>query len=356
MPGWAGSCWYWLRFMDPGNDREPWSRDAERYWGPVDLYVGGAAHAVMHLLYARFWHKVLFDLGLVHTPEPFQKLFNQGLITAFAYQDATGRLVASDGVEPKGDGFVKKASGEPVTQIVTKMAKSLKNVVNPDDVIREHGADTLRLYETFMGPLADSKPWNPRDIAGCRRFVERVWRLIVDPDSDEPVRPHLKVDQEREIAGDSLEIERALNRAVKRIDDSFQFFNFNTGIAALMELVNVASKRPEALTRSQAERLVLALAPFAPHVCEELWRRLGNEGSLARAPWPKVRREFLEDDEVEIPVQVNGKLRGRTRAAKTAAEGELVASAKTAVGPWIEGKEVVKTVVVPGRLVNLIVR
>jgi leucyl-tRNA synthetase len=236
------------------------------------------------------------------------------------------------------------------------MAKSLKNVVNPDDVIREHGADTLRLYETFMGPLADSKPWNPRDIAGCRRFVERVWRLIVDPDSDAPVRPHLKVDQEREIGGESLEIERALNRAVKRIDDSFQFFNFNTGVAALMELVNVASKRPEALTRSQAERLVLALAPFAPHVCEELWQRLGNEGSLARAPWPRVRREFLEDDEVEIPVQVNGKLRGRTRAAKSVAEGELIASAKTAVGPWIEGKEVVKTVVVPGRLVNLIVR
>jgi leucyl-tRNA synthetase len=180
MPGWAGSCWYWLRFMDTGNRSAPWSAAAENYWGPVDLYVGGAAHAVMHLLYARFWHKVLFDAGLVHTTEPFQRLFNQGLLTAFAFEDATGRLVPNAGVEERDGKYFKKGGGEELKQIVTKMAKQLGNVVNPDDIVQEHGADTLRLYELFMGPLADSKPWNTRDIPGPRRFLERVWRLYVD--------------------------------------------------------------------------------------------------------------------------------------------------------------------------------
>jgi leucyl-tRNA synthetase len=356
MPGWAGSCWYWLRFMDPHNDQAPWSREAERYWGPVDLYVGGAAHAVMHLLYSRFWHKVLFDLGLVHTAEPFHKLFNQGLITAFAYQDATGRLVPSDEVEPRGDGFVRRSSGEPVEQIVTKMAKSLKNVVNPDDVIREHGADTLRLYECFMGPLADSKPWNPRDIAGCRRFLERVWRLFVDPEGDEPLRPSLRVDQaEPVLEGGSLELEKHLNRAIARVDDSFRAFNFNTAIAALMSFVNEATKRPDELARSQAERLVLVLAPFAPHLAEELWSRLGNAESLARALWPTPRPEFLEDQTYELVIQVGGKTRGKVAVPKDADRDAIEAAAKPAVASWLEGKSIQKVVHVPGRLINLIV-
>jgi len=357
MPGWAGSCWYWLRFMDPHNASEPWSKAAESYWGPVDLYVGGAAHAVMHLLYARFWHKVLYDIGLVHTKEPFHKLFNQGLITAFAYQDKTGRLVASDEVEARGNEFVRKASGEPLEQIVTKMAKSLKNVVNPDDVIAEYGADTLRLYESFMGPLADSKPWNPRDITGCARFVERAWKLIVDPEGHDPVRPQFRVDQgERALDGETLELERSLHRAIARIDDSFKAFNFNTSIAALMTFVNEAYKRHSALSRSQAERFVLSLAPFAPHLAEELWSRLGHAESLAHVPWPKVRREFLEDDTVEIVVQVAGKLRGRVSVAKTASQAEIEAAARPSVASWVEGKQLAKVVLVPGRLINFIVK
>ena len=357
MPGWAGSCWYWLRFMDPHNGTAPWSKSAENYWGPVDLYVGGAAHAVMHLLYARFWHKVLYDLGLVHTKEPFQKLFNQGLITAFAYQDTTGRLVASDEVEARGNEFVRKANGEPLEQIVTKMAKSLKNVVNPDDVIAEHGADTLRLYESFMGPLADSKPWNPRDITGCARFVERAWKLLVDPEGHDAVRPQFRVDQgDRALEGETLELEKLLHRTVARIDDSFKAFNFNTSIAALMTFVNEAYKRQSAMSRSQAERFVLILSPFAPHLAEELWSRLGYRESLAYVAWPKVRPEFLEDDTVEIVVQVAGKLRGRVSVPKAASQPDIEAAARPAVASWLEGKELVKVVVVPGRLINFILK
>jgi leucyl-tRNA synthetase len=356
MPGWAGSCWYWLRFMDPHNSGEPWSKAAEQYWGPVDLYVGGAAHAVMHLLYARFWHKVLFDLGLVHTSEPFQRLFNQGLITAFAYQDASGRLVASDEVDARGAEYVRKGSAEPLQQIVTKMAKSLKNVVNPDDVIAEQGADTLRVYESFMGPLADSKPWNPRDITGSRRFLDRLWRLVVDPDSTDPVRPNLRVDQQRELAGDTEELERALNRTIARVDDSFKAFNFNTAIAAMMELVNVISKKPAAFTRGQAERFVLVLAPFAPHMAEELWQRLGNSKSLAHGPWPKPIAKFLEDDVVDIVVQVAGKMRGKVSVPKGAPQAEIEAAARESAAAWLEGKAVAKAVYVPGRLINLILK
>ena len=357
MPGWAGSCWYWLRFMDPHNQRAAFSREAERYWGPVDLYVGGAAHAVMHLLYARFWHKVLYDAGLVSTAEPFHKLFNQGLITAFAYQDASGRLVPSDEIQPRGDGFVRVGSGEALEQIVTKMAKSLKNVVNPDEVIAEHGADTLRVYQMFMGPLSDSKPWNPRDIAGSRRFLERVWRLMVDEDAAAPVRPELRVDQQSDsLAGPAAELERFLNRALQRVDDSFRDFNFNTAIAALMGFVNEATRRAGALTRAQAERFLLALSPFAPHVCEELWARLGNEGSLCVERWPQVDPAWLEDETVEVVVQVLGKVRGRVNLCKQATQEEVERAARAAVPQWLEGKQVVRTIVVPGKLVNLIVK
>jgi leucyl-tRNA synthetase len=357
MPGWAGSCWYWLRFMDPHNERAPFSKEAEKYWGPVDLYVGGAAHAVMHLLYARFWHKVFFDLGFVSTKEPFQRLFNQGMITAFAYEDATQRLVPSADVEPRGDGFVRKQDGAPVKQITTKMAKSLGNVVNPDDVIAEHGADAFRLYELFMGPLADSKPWNTRDIPGCRRFVERVWRLYVDEKTDDPLRPTLALDQQAEARdGDNLELEKHLNRALARVDDSFRQLNLNTAIAAMMELLNEVQPRVSALDRGQATRFVAMLAPFAPHLAEELWQRLGLSGSVHQSRWPEVDARFLEDDVVELPVQVQGKLRGRVKVAKDAAQDDVIATAKLEVASWLEGKTIVKTIVVPGKLVNFVVR
>ncbi|HTF88915.1 MAG TPA: leucine--tRNA ligase [Planctomycetota bacterium] len=357
MPGWAGSCWYWLRFMDPHNDREPFSKATEKYWGPVDLYVGGAAHAVMHLLYGRFWHKVFFDLGLVSTKEPFQRLFNQGMITAFAFQDPSGRLVASDEIVARGDGWVRRGSDEPVAQIVTKMAKSLKNVVNPDDIIAEYGADSFRLYELFMGPLADSKPWNTRDIPGCRRFVERVWRLYVDEKTEGALRPTLAIDQQVESrSGDNLEIERQLNRALARVDDSFRQLNFNTAIAAMMEFLNVAQPRSASFDRGQASRFVAMLAPFAPHMAEELWQRLGNSDSVHKSAWPRVDASFLENDEVEYAVQVLGKLRGRAKLAKAAAENEVIQAATLAVESWLAGKTVVKTIVVPGKLVNFVVR
>ena len=361
MPGWAGSCWYWLRFMDPFNDQTAFSHDAEQYWGPVDLYIGGAAHAVMHLLYARFWHKVFYDAELVHTKEPFQRLFNQGMVQAFAYQDETERLVATDDVETKGDGFARRSDGAPLKQIVTKMAKSLKNVVNPDDIIEEYGADAFRLYEMFMGPLADSKPWNPRDIPGARRFLDRTWRLLVDEESSEHARfrrpeGFQPTNDGGAVEGPSEELERELAKMLKRIEDSFEHFNFNTAIAGMMTFVNEATKRSDALTFAQAERFVRALAPFAPHVAEELWDRFGFETSVTQAPWPTADERYLAEDTIELVVQVKGKFRGKVSAPADADKETLETLAREAIADKLEGQEIVKAIVVPGRLVNFVTR
>jgi len=357
MPGWAGSCWYWLRFMDPRNEQLPFSPTAEQYWGPVDLYIGGASHAVLHLLYARFWHKVFFDLGLVSQAEPFQKLFNQGILTAPAYQDETGRRVPSDEVQPDGEGWVHVPTGKPLTQITANMSKSLRNVVNPDEVIEDNGADSFRLYEMFMSPLADGRVWDPRGISGCRRFMERLWRLFVDVDSDEPIRAALladvPLDDRNEATG---QLERALNRMLKRVDDSFEHYNFNTAVAAMMTFVNEAAKLGVAMTRRQAERLVLALAPFAPHAAEELWERLGHASSVAYAPWPQVDAGQLEEDDFELVVQVLGRVRARTRAPRGAGREQLERLAREALTTQLEGKQLIKTIVVPDRLVNFVVR
>jgi leucyl-tRNA synthetase len=356
MPGWAGSCWYYLRFMDPGNHESFVSKEVLDYWGNVDLYIGGTEHAVLHLLYARFWHKVLYDEGLVPTKEPFQRLYNQGMLTAFAYKDSTGRLVSADEVEFDGDTARSKATGEDLKQVIAKMSKSLKNVVNPDDVCAEFGVDTFRLYEMFMGPLNESKPWNPRDVPGPRRFLERLWRLLVDPDGEEPVRPHLATQAAGEPDGGSLVIERALNQCLKRVDGSFKAFNFNTAVAAFMEFLNVATKTAADMTGDQAGRLVRALAPFAPHVAEELWARLGNGTSISHAPWPAVDERYLVEDAFELVVQVNGKVRGKVSAPKDADKGALEALAAGTVEAQLEGMERVKTIVVPGRLVNFVVK
>jgi leucyl-tRNA synthetase len=353
MPGWAGSCWYYLRFMDAHNAQAPFAKEAQSYWGSVDLYVGGVEHAVLHLLYARFWHKVLYDLKLVTTKEPFQRLFNQGLLTAFAYKDARGVLVPVDEVEERDGAFVRKANGEKLEPVIAKMSKSLKNVVNPDDVVREYGVDTFRVYEMFMGPLGESKPWNPRDVAGSRRFLDRVWRLFVDEQGG-PLRADLLADRREAPAGEALALERTLHRTLKRIDDSFTGFNFNTGIAAMMEFVNEATKRRAALTRAQAGLFVRALAPFAPHLAEELWQRLGHADSVTRAGWPVPDPAYLVDDEIELVVQVNGKLRAKIRAPKDAQQARLEELGRAAVTEFLTGKTVKKIVVVPGRLVNFV--
>jgi len=365
MPGWAGSCWYYLRYADPHNERAFCSPEAQAYWlgdRGVDLYVGGAEHAVLHLLYARFWHMVLYDLGYVDAPEPFRKLFHQGLITSFAYQRADKTLVPVDEVENRGTdekpAYVEKATGQPVTQTTAKMSKSLKNVVNPDDVIADFGADTFRLYEMYMGPLEASKPWNTRDIQGLHRFLRRLWRLVID---EQTGRPKLAQSPDPDV-------ERQLHRTIARVGEDVERLAMNTAIAAMIELVNLATARAgeeaaAVLTLDQARRLTAVLAPFAPHVADELHERLGGVDhagqpvpTLAQSSWPPHDQTQLVDDEVEIAVQIMGKVRARIRvpADVDAARLRELALAHEDVTPLLAGKAVRKVVAVPGRLVNIV--
>ncbi len=362
MPGSAGSSWYFLRYCDPHNTERFVDPAAEAYWmtGGVDLYIGGAEHAVGHLLYARFWHKVLFDLGLVSSPEPFRRLFHQGLITSFAYQRPDRSLVPVDRVEPApadvtartGKLYVEKGTGTPLDAIIAKMSKSLRNVVNPDDVIAEYGADTFRLYEMYMGPLEMSKPWNPRDISGCFRFLQRAWRLMVDEETGA-----LKIAPR---ADDRLE--RLLHRLTVKVENDIERLSFNTAIAAMMEFVNEATPAGGAgssavLTAGQIERFALILAPFVPHFAEELWSRLGHSASIAHAAWPDHDPDLLRDDTVEIPVQVQGKVRGRVTVPAGAADEQVRAAALAdeRVRQFVGDRPVKKVIVVPGKLVNIVV-
>jgi len=365
MPNWAGSCWYYLRFCEPGNGERFVGGEAERYWmtgatgrslragngatkgeGGVDLYVGGSEHAVLHLLYARFWHKVLFDLGYVSTEEPFKKLFHQGLITSHAFQRGDRSLVAIDAVDEVSEGaYVERATGQPVVKITAKMSKSLKNVVNPDNVIHDFGADTFRLYEMYMGPLEASKPWNTNDTIGLFRFLQRSWRLVVDEESGA-----LKL---RETPDDA--VERQLHRAIAKAGADIEKLAFNTAIAAMIELVNAATSAG-GLTREQLDRFARVLAPFAPHMGEELWHRLGHEGSVAHASWPEHDEAMLRDEEVEIAVQISGKVRAKIKAPPDAdaATLERIAMGDEKVMQLIEGRTVRKVIAVPGRLVNIV--
>ena len=362
MPQWAGSCWYYLRFLDPKNDNAFVDPEIERYWmqpadrgdsaplqdgGGIDLYVGGAEHAVLHLLYARFWHKVLHDLGCVSTAEPFGRLFNQGMIRSFAYRDQRGVYIGYDDVDTSGETPKHRTTGEPLSESVEKMSKSLKNVVNPDEVIAQYGADTFRLYEMFMGPLEASKPWNTRDVPGVHRFCRRVWRMIVG-NEEEP----LLADE----AGNE-DVERALHRLIQKAGEDVEAMKFNTAIAAMMEFVNVVFKTG-AISRDQAERFVLVLAPFTPHLAEELWQQLGHDQSLAREPWPAYDEAMIVEDTVELAVQVNGKIRGRISVPADASQDACLeaALADPKVAAAIEGKQIVKKIVVPSRLVNLVAK
>ena len=349
MPQWAGSCWYYLRYIDPENDNAFADSELLKKWLPVDLYVGGAEHAVLHLLYARFWHKVLFDLGLVPTKEPFQRLVNQGMILGLAYKTKRGVLIPMDQIEwreGKPWGAEEGCEMEELTEFPAKMSKSLRNVVNPDDVIRDFGADSLRLYEMFMGPLQAVKPWSTKGVEGVHRFLKRANRLVTESKIED--RALMKAEA------------KSLNAMIKKVGDDLEAMAFNTGISAMMVFMNEAEDfaKAGALSKEYLKKFVLCLAPFAPHLGEELWEYLGGEKTLAYEPWPVYDPAALVEDEIEIPVQVMGKLRGRVKipVAATPAEMEEAAKADAEVAKFLEGKTIVKVIAVPKRMVNFVVR
>ncbi|MGI9455021.1 MAG: class I tRNA ligase family protein, partial [Aeoliella sp.] len=319
MPQWAGSCWYYLRFLDPKNSNAAIGPEIENAWMPVDLYVGGAEHAVLHLLYARFWHKVLYDRGVVSTAEPFQKLVNQGMILGENNE---------------------------------KMSKSRGNVINPDDVVSEYGADSLRLYEMFMGPLEATKPWNMHGVSGVYNFLGRAWRLIVDERSETMALNPNVVDAK---ATDAQM--RTLHKTIQAVTADIDSLSFNTAIARMMEFVNFFTKE-KTTPRVVVEPFVLLLSPFAPHIAEELWQLLGHEDTLAYEQWPEFDAALAEDDTIEIPVQVNGKVKSKVNvpAGTDNAATEAAARGDAKVAELIAGKDLVKLIVVPGKLVNFVVK
>jgi leucyl-tRNA synthetase len=316
MPQWAGSCWYYLRYIDPRNTEAAWDKAKEDYWMPVDLYLGGTEHAVLHLLYARFWHKVLFDLGLVSTKEPFQALRNQGMILG--------------------------ENGE-------KMSKSRGNVVNPDDVIRDHGADALRMYLMFLGPLDRDKPWNTKGIEGVRRFLDRVWRLYCDNETDE-LLPSVQ-----DVAPDEASL-RVLHRCIADVTERTEQLLFNTAISAMMVFVNEMNQQ-EVRPRAVLEQFVLMLAPYAPHLAEELWRKLGHEGTLTYAAWPALDEQYLVEDLVTYVVQVNGKVRDQLSMPAGSDEATVreAALASEKVQKWLQGKEIRKIIFVQDKILGIVV-
>src|SRR5574344_345779 len=343
MPQWAGSCWYYLRYTDPTNNDAPFSVEAENYWMPVDLYIGGAEHAVLHLLYSRFWHKVLFDLGIVSTDEPYQKLFNQGMILAFAYETQAGAKVTSDMVEERDGKFIHKETGEELRQIVAKMSKSLKNVVNPDDVIAHYGADSLRLYEMFMGPLDAVKPWAESGVKGVFNFLSRVCRFFTEPGN--------VVDG----YADDKAVLKEFHKTVKKVADDVESLRFNTAISQMMVFSNACYKAGKISTET-ARGFVKVLAPFAPHLAEELWQMYGGKNSLAYEPWPEVDASMLVDDTVVYPVSFNGKRRFEMEFAKDAQPAVVEKSvlADERAQKWLEGKQPKKVIVVPGKIINIV--
>ena len=391
MPQWAGSCWYYLRYLDPTNEAAFVDKAKEAYWMPVDLYVGGVEHAVLHLLYARFWHKVLFDLDHVSTPEPFQRLVNQGLILGemeyHVFHAADGTIVTasdardiaeeatSDGlklcaistttgqrlegqrvneteIEKTANGFrLKTDPNIRVDARSFKMSKSRGNVVNPDGIVADYGADTFRLYEMYMGPLEAQKPWNTRDIVGMSRFLNSVWRNLI---GDE-----LQTTGSSRIASVALPeaIERQLHRTIKKVGSDIESMSFNTAIAELIKLNNELTGL-EKVPLYLGETFALLLAPLAPHIAEEIWQRLGHEGSLTRVPWPSFDPAKLVDSDMELPIQVNGRLRDKITVPADSTESTILAAAQSAthVQSWLTGKTIVKRIYVPGKLVNIVVK
>ncbi|MVX59430.1 leucine--tRNA ligase [Streptococcus danieliae] len=343
MPQWAGSSWYYLRYIDPHNTEKLADEELLKLWLPVDIYIGGAEHAVLHLLYARFWHKFLYDLGVVPTKEPFQKLFNQGMILGTSYRDGRGALVASDKVEKRDGTFIHRETGETLEQTPAKMSKSLKNVVNPDDVVDQFGADTLRVYEMFMGPLDASIAWSEEGLEGSRKFLDRVYRLITSKE--------LSTDNDGQL-------DKVYHETVKAVTEQIEDYKFNTAIAQLMIFVNAANKADK-LYIDYAKGFIQLLAPFAPHLAEELWQTLTASGqSISYVPWPSHDEAFLVEDEVEIVVQVKGKVRAKLMVPKDLSKEDLQATvlAHEKVQAEIADKEILKVIAVPNKLVNIVVK
>jgi leucyl-tRNA synthetase len=390
MPQWAGSCWYYLRYIDPRNNERFVDPEKEKYWMPVDLYVGGVEHAVLHLLYSRFWHKVLFDLGHVSSPEPFKKLVNQGLILGeteyHVFEDASknpvsasdlrdiveeagadgvkmfgihkatgakliGRRITEEEVEKSADGYVLKSNPKiRVDARSFKMSKSRGNVVNPDQIVADYGADTFRLYEMYMGPIEQQKPWNTRDIVGMSRFLSAVYRNLVGDD---------ETGKKAQITNDPIPdaLDRQMHRTIKKVGEDVEGLRFNTAIAQLIMLNNEIGKQ-KTIPRELADKFTLMLAPFAPHLAEEVWNVLGHKESLARHPWPTFDADKLADSTIEIAVQVNGKLRGTLSVPADINEAAAIEAARNvgSVKTWLEGKTVVKSLYVQKKLVNFVVR
>ena len=349
MPQWAGSCWYFLRYCDPHNDEEAWSKEAENYWMPVDYYIGGAEHAVLHLLYSRFWYKVLFDAGLVSTKEPFKKLYNPGMITAYSYKDDNGKYYHPSEVERKGNEWYVKATGVRVNTQVEKMSKSRYNVANPDDVAKQYGADSLRLYEMFMGPVSAEKPWTDEGINGAYRFVKRVWGMFIDENDKLSDRI---VDQ-----GGDADVDKFAQKVIKGVTEDMEKMSFNTAIAKLMELTNAIYKAQK-VNRSVMEAFVLILSPIAPHIGEELWQRLGHTDTIAYEKWPTYDASQLVENEVEVVVQIMGKKRANIKVPVDATQDDVLAIAKqeSRVQDFIKDKQIVKVIYVPKRLLNIVIR
>ncbi|HOF20237.1 MAG TPA: leucine--tRNA ligase [Bacteroidales bacterium] len=345
MPQWAGSCWYYLRFIDPHNDTRIFDPEKEKYWMPVDIYIGGAEHAVLHLLYSRFWHKVLYDLGIVSTDEPYTKLFNQGMILAYAYENEAGAKIAADLVTERGGKFYNTETGAELKQIVAKMSKSLKNVVNPDDVVLKYGADSLRLYEMFMGPLEVTKPWDEKGVRGVFNFLTRVFRFFTEGEN---------ISQGNE---EDPEILKKLHQTIRKVETDIENLRFNTAISAMMIFLNLATKKGR-VSSETAAIFAKILSPFAPHIGEELWSLLGNSESIACQPWPEVNEEYLKEEVFEYPVSFNGKLRFRIELPLSMDREEIIERVVSdeRAKKWLETGKLANVIVVPNRIVNVVVK
>jgi leucyl-tRNA synthetase len=345
MPGWAGSCWYYLRFMDPKNNTAPFSEDAMKYWNQVDLYIGGAAHATMHLLYARFWHKVLYDHGLVSYKEPFNTLYNQGLVTADAFKDESGRIVPVDEAELFNGKYISKITKKPLERFNTKMSKSLLNVVTPESVIDQYGVDTFRLYMMFIGPLDKEKKWNYESINGCSRLLNRIWNLFITEDGK--LQEYVKTRSELE---DQVLL-KLWSTAFFRIDSSFKKLNFNTAIAAFMEFMNHVDNMPSDFDQAIAKQFLLALAPFAPHVSSELWERMGFTDELHLHPWPRVKRE----QKSKVKLMINGKFQGFTKKYTGEKEADKAAALQQ-LSIKLRPEDVKKIIYIPEKVINILTK